>query len=214
MRKQPASEFLGTKYSHFTIVKDMGIKKGGRFVLALCDCGIEKQVRLADIKCGSSTNCGCIRRKKMSEINTSHGLSTDPLYSVWQGIKDRCYRKTNEKYDRYGGRGIVVCEEWKNDFKAFYDWAMEKGWRQGLEIDRENNDGIYSPVNCRVTTVIVNRRNTSSNRMLEYNGEKKCLSEWAEIIGISQDTLKDRVGKLKWSVEKALSTPLNSHLCS
>lgn len=214
-RKQDASEFIGLKYNQFTILKDMGIKTGSRFVLAICDCGVEKQVRLADIKIGSSKNCGCVRSKKVSERNLSHGLSRHQLYRTWKGIIERCNYPKHIAYHLYGGRGISVCDLWLNDFLSFYSWALTNGWKPGLQVDRfPDKNGNYSPDNCRITTSRENNRNKSTNHLITFNGKTKCLVEWAEEIGIDQDTLKDRVNKLNWPVEKALSTPLNAHLCS
>lgn len=193
----------------------MGIKKGGRFVLAICDCGTEKQVRLADIKYGSSTNCGCIRSKKMSDINTSHGLSSHPLYRIWRGIMERCTYPKHVAYHLYGARGISVCDLWVSNFMSFYNWALDNGWKQGLQVDRfPDKNGNYSPDNCRIATSTQNNRNKSSNRLITFKGKTQCTAEWAEELGIDQNTIKDRLNKLRWSTAKALTTPLNAHLCS
>lgn len=212
-KKEDISKYLNVRVGKFTILKDAGTKSNGRYVLCVCDCGITKEVRLSDIKNGASTNCGCKRKATMSAKNTTHGLSNHPLNRIWRGLIERCYYEKHRAFDRYGGRGIAVCEEWRYDFMAFYSWAMANGWQPGLEIDRKDNDGNYEPANCRCVTQLVNSRNKSSNRRLTYNGMTMCMSEWAEKTGIDQSTIKDRLNKLKWSVEKTLTTPLNAHLC-
>src|SRR6187402_423387 len=104
--KQPASEFLNKIFWKLFILEDLGVKTGGRFVLAKCECGSEKSYRLADVKRGSSTNCGCVRSKKMSLVNLKHGLSTHQLYRVWKGMIERCSYEKHEAYQHYGGKGI------------------------------------------------------------------------------------------------------------
>lgn len=209
----PLSDLKGKKFGLLTI-KDEAPQRGvNRFVVCDCECGTVGEFRLADVRFGRSTNCGCVRSKKMVARNTTHGLTSHPLYRMWRGMKERCEYSGHAKYFRYGGRGITVCPEWKSNFKSFVDWATVSGYAEGLEIDRINNDGNYEPDNCRWVTVKANRRNTSSNRILVFNGVSKCMAEWAEEIGISADAIKDRLNKLGWSVERALSTPLNAHLC-
>lgn len=210
--KRNESEYLNKRFGSLVITENLGIRKQIHWVFAECDCGSIKPYRANDIMFGGSTNCGCKRRKYLVNKNTTHGLSRSPLYAVWQGIKDRCYREGHKAYHRYGGRGITVCDEWLNDFECFSNWALQNGWQKGLEIDRENNDGNYSPDNCRVVTMLVNRRNTSKTIYLEYNGERRPQSEWAEIMGISYDVLSDRVKDLGWSVDKALTTPLDDRV--
>lgn len=208
-RKEDISHFINEKSGLFTILNDAGIKKNSRYVLCQCDCGTIKEVRLSDLKNGSSTNCGCVRKKYLKDKNTSHNLSKHPLNRVWRGILERCYDSKHQAYHAYGERGITVCDEWRNDFINFYNWAILNGWQKGLQVDRyPDKDGNYAPENCRITSSLQNNRNKRSNRILEFNGESKCMSEWAEILGISQDAIKDRLNKLGWSVEKALSTPI------
>lgn len=112
-----------------------------------------------------------------------HGYSYDPVYPVWYNMMCRCTRPQKEHYDRYGGRGIEVCDEW-HDVGNFVKWAYENGYEKGLEIDRIDNDGNYTPENCRFVDRKKNMRNTSINKCLTINDETKCLSEWAEFYGI------------------------------
>jgi len=104
-------------------------------------------------KCSSG-----IRDKSI--YHKSHGLRESPLYNVWAGIKNRCRNKSHIGYENYGGRGISMCAEWSNDFKKFYDWAIDSGYKKGLDIDRVDNEKNYSPDNCRFTTRFVNLSNT------------------------------------------------------
>lgn len=139
-----------------------------------------------------------------------HGLKKHPLYDVWGKIKCRCLKKTDKDYSDYGGRGINVHAEWIADFKAFYDWAILNGWRKGLEIDRRNNDGDYCPENCRFVTRSVNMRNTRRNNNVTFNGQTRCLTEWAEILQVNRYSLFNRIFNLGWSVEDAFTIPIKT----
>ncbi len=97
--------------------------------------------------------------------NYQHGLSNHPLYSVWVGMKQRCFYKKHNRYYNYGGRGINICDDWKLNFKFFYDWAVLNGWKKGLQIDRKDNDGDYCPENCKLSRPIEN----SNNRNKQWN---------------------------------------------
>ncbi len=140
-----------------------------------------------------------------------HGLSTHPLHATWDRMKSRCYNPNYEHYDRYGGRGISVCEEWKNDFKAFYDWAMANGYTQSATLDRIDNDGNYCPENCRWATKKQQCNNRSSCVYIEHNGEKRTVTEWANLIGIKPATLYARIFVYGWSIEKAFSAKVRSY---
>ena len=107
-------------------------------------------------------------------------------------MKERCRNPHNKRYDRYGGRGISVCEEWM-DFSAFRDWMLANGYRQGLSIDRIDSDGNYTPENCRLVDTATQNRNYSRNHLLTYNGQTKCIQEWAEETGLLSTTILFRL---------------------
>lgn len=118
----------------------------------------------------------------------------------------RCNNLNQSEYKNYGGRGITVCDEWLHDFQAFYDWAMANGYDDSLTIDRIDNDGNYSPSNCRWATRKEQANNKSNNVLLAYCGITKTVAEWSEIQKIPARVINWRI-KHKWSVEKALKTP-------
>ena len=133
-----------------------------------CDCGNETIVRHGNLQKGATISCGCYHREKFGDINRTHDLSyKSHLYGVWKSMKDRCYREKCKSYKNYGGRGITICDEWRNDYKAFYDWAMKNGYKEEqtrggvniLSIDRIDNDGNYEPSNCRWVTADVQAKN-------------------------------------------------------
>lgn len=135
-----------------------------------------------------------------------HGLRHTRLYRIWLQMKNRCFNTKTLRYIDYGARGITVCDEWRNDFKAFYDWAMSHGYSDELTIDRINNDGNYDPTNCRWVTVRQQNRNSRHNTLLTLNGETHCLSEWSELTGLSKACIQNRL-KYGWTVEETLTRP-------
>lgn len=124
-------------------------------------------------------------------------------------MKSRCYNKNDKRYKDYGGRGIIVCDEWldkENGFMNFYQWAMASGYKDNLTIDRIDNNGNYKPNNCRWATDKEQSRNRRSNHLIKYKNETHCIAEWAEKLNIKQTVLIQRIYTYKWSIEKALTT--------
>lgn len=134
-----------------------------------------------------------LRCEKTGRFRRKHPESQDGLYTIWGAMKERCYNAHNKSYIRYGGRGICVCEEWKNNFSAFADWALSNGYSKGLTIDRIDNNGNYCPSNCRWATTKQQNRNYSKNHMITYMGETKCLADWSEHFGINRATILYRI---------------------
>lgn len=213
---------INKKYGKLIIVKVAGKDKGDRkTVLCQCDCGNTKEIRLADIKSGRIKSCGCLRKENTSSI--THGLYKHKLYKIFYAMKDRCYRSNDQNYHYYGGRGIKICQEWLDDFKCFYDWCMNNGWKDGLEIDRENNDGNYEPSNCRFVTHmgnVQNQRLIISNNQSGYRGvyyskrdknyQYKITSNYKIYKGYGFQTAKEAaIARDKFIIENNLPSLLN-----
>lgn len=141
----------------------------------------------------------------MKRQTLSHGLSYTPEYRAWQTMRLRCTNPKNAAWASYGGRGITVCDRWLNDPAAFIADMGPKPTPKH-ELDRINNDGGYSPENCRWVLRKVNDRNRRSNRFLEHAGERLTIAEWAERTGLSKTLLRERL-QLGWAVDRALTTP-------
>ena len=202
-------DLTGRRYGRLTVI-ERACREDKRRVywVCRCDCGNYSFVSGDDLKSGNTKSCGCLNSEKLKAgINVKHGMCYTPLNGVWRAMKRRCYYKKDSRYENYGGRGITVCDEWKDDFQAFYNWAMTNGYREGLSIDRIDVNGNYEPVNCRWATDKEQANNTRSNHFLTYNGETHTISEWAEIVGMKRDTLKRRIYS-GWTIEKALTEPV------
>ena len=137
-----------------------------------------------------------------------HGGSHDSLYYVWCAMKQRCYNKNNKKYAIYGGKGIVMCEQWAEDFSVFRKWATENGYQKGLTIDRIDGNKNYCPENCRWVDYYGQNHNLIKNRNITFAGKTMCLSEWARELNVCRGTLHRRLDK-GWSVQQAFTTPVD-----
>lgn len=125
------------------------------------------------------------------------------LYSIWHNMKSRCYNPNATKYEYYGGAGVTVCDEWKNDFKAFYAWALQNGYAAGLTIDRKYSGGDYNPSNCHWADRYQQNRNTSKNTYITHNGETKTAAEWAYQYGVDRCVFVNRIRR-GWPFERAV----------
>lgn len=133
------------------------------------------------------------------------------IYGIWRGMKARCYYPKHINYHRYGGRGITVCEEWRTNFQAFYNWAISHGYADDLTIDRIDNDGNYEPGNCRWATQQEQQHNKSTCIYITYNGKTMDIKQWSECLGIDYNTLHMRISN-GWPVEKAFFHPVKTTL--
>lgn len=132
------------------------------------------------------------------------------IYMIWFDMKRRCYQPKNKRYDRYGGRGIKVCEEWL-DFQSFFDWSLANGYSDDLTIDRLDGNGDYSPENCRWADLITQANNRSNNHYITYQGETKTMMEWSKELNMNYSTLRRRINA-GWDVEKAFGRPIGRWL--
>lgn len=201
---------VGQKYGRLTVIEYAGKFKDGHMSAwrCKCDCGNEVVVIGRNLKNGNTKSCGCIAKEinKNCDLFKKHGYSGTKLYAVWKGIIQRCFNKNNKEYKNYGGRGITICREWKNDFVNFYDWAISNGYEEKLTIDRINVNGNYEPSNCRWATTKTQSRNRRNNHYITYRGETKTIKEWSEALNIDYNALLYKINYKKMSLEKIIAT--------
>lgn len=176
-----------------------------------CDCGNECLVRTSDLRNGRTQSCGCLKRELDFQRNRTHGLSHTRLHKIWRHMKDRCLNPNSKSYKDYGGRGIVICEEWKNNFENFMEWALASGYKSNLTIERIDVNGNYEPNNCCWIPLIEQAKNRRTTHYLTFNNETHNIREWSKIIGISENAIHHRL-KSGWSIEKTLTTPSRKDL--
>lgn len=167
-----------------------------------CDCGTVSAIRLDGIASGAVVSCGCYRL----EVTTSHGCTDSPLQAGWRHMIRRCTDPTDPAWKNYGGRGIKVCRRWRDLANFVAD--MGPTYRPGLEIDRRDNDGNYTPRNCRWVTRRENCENRRTTRMFTIGGKTQSLTRWAEEYGARYQRVWDRVRNQGWSIERALTEPV------
>lgn len=209
----PILNRLHQKFGRLTAIGIAGRNKQGRpRWLWRCDCG---RLHLADgaaVVKGGTQSCGCLMRERLRQRSTRHGGAVRgkmlPEYNTWHGIKGRCLSPTDKAFPRYGGRGITICERWRDSFANFLADMGPKPSTQH-SVERIDNNKGYSPENCVWGTSAEQTRNTRYNRKLTLNGETLCMTDWATRLGMGVDTLFQRLKT--WSVERALTEPLRAN---
>lgn len=167
------------------------LRGGTRYGVFVCDCGAVKEMSIPNVAMGKSISCGCFAREATGDRARTHGMTGTPEYRSWRAMWNRCTNEKLERYPRYGGRGIRVCDRWKS-FENFYaDMGPRPSAKHSLE--RDEVDGNYEPGNCRWATTKEQSRNTSTNLFVKYRGERKCVADWCEQLGIPYSTFIQRL---------------------
>jgi hypothetical protein len=161
----------------------------------LCDCGNETFVITSNLTCNRVKSCGCLKNEQLIKRSTTHNQRHTNLYEVWKTMKQRCSNPSNSSYKNYGGRGINVCDEWKNNFISFYNWSMLNGYKKGLTIDRINNNSNYCPENCRWVDRKVQANNSRWNKHITINGKDDTLANWLRFYNLKYYKYYQRVKK-------------------
>lgn len=183
-------ELTGMTFSRLLVVRRVKIKGANNAMWECkCECGKTTVAAASNIKNGVTRSCGCLVKDTSratltgNTIRRTHNLSRSSEHWAWTKMKQRCYNQSNAKYKDYGARGITVCDRWLNSFENFYADMGPKP-SKSHSIDRKENDGPYSPQNCRWAIPLTQARNSRRNRIVEIDGQKKCISEWVEHLGV------------------------------
>ena len=197
---------IGSKYGNLTVLEELGAKgKGHHFCYKVrCSCGNEEIARATELNAGRKKHCVSCGIKNGNGYK--HGMCKTRLYVTWRNMISRCHNIKDKQFNLYGERGIRVCEEWRNNFKSFYDWAINNGYNENLSIDRINNDGSYEPSNCRWANDKEQANNRRTNHNVEIEGEVHNISEWCKLFGINVSTVRDRIRR-GWNEIEAITTP-------
>lgn len=199
-------DLTGKRFGKLTVIgRDGSYKSGNVRWLCLCDCGKYTHSAGCYLKSGKAKGCSCVSSERMKRLNTKHGGFGTRLYETWININKRCFNENHKAYPLYGGRGITVCDEWR-EFEPFRDWALANGYAEDLTIDRIDVNGNYEPSNCRWATMKEQSNNKRNNHFVEYNGEKHTVSEWADKYGVDQRTLYARLNNREWDLKAALES--------
>lgn len=203
-------DISGNKYGRITVIRHVGKNKHGQTTFeGVCDCGknipaISKQ----QLVTGNTRSCGCLANELTATRNYRHGKAATPIYRIWLGMQERCNKKGSDFYHLYGGRGIKC--EWQS-FQDFYrdmgdEFNKNYTGPRSISIERVDNNGNYSKENCIWADYITQQNNRRNNHVLEYNGKRQTLTQWAREVGFDSSTIRQRLN-LGFSVEEALTIP-------
>lgn len=206
-------DYVGQKFGRLTVLERLPkYRHGLTFYRCICDCGNETIVYSGQFVCGKTKSCGCLAKEMAKTIARTHGMRYTQLYKTWAGIKDRTNPKNHNNKYNYKKLHISMCDEWKNSFEAFRDWALANGYkeeklpngRNKYEIDRIDTYGNYEPSNCRWATSKEQMNNQTTNKRITYNGKTQTLSQWCDELKFNYKLVNQRLWS-GWNVERAFN---------
>ena len=211
-----AQDLSGKRFGKWTVIKYHRHAGKNKIYWCRCDCGNEKAVHASSLPSGASISCGCVRDAVVIARSFKHGQAQrsgrSPEYCAWQEMMKRCFCTTNSRYMDYGGRGITVCPQWRESTRFLKDMPQRPSHKHSL--GRINNDGNYEPGNVEWQTPTQQARNKRTNRFVEFNGQRFCMTEAGERFGLREHVIRKRLNR-GWTVERALTTPnLNKVPCN
>lgn len=198
-------DITGQRFGRLVTIRHIG-SNANRVALweCVCDCGQTAIANLQSLRRGNTKSCGCLAIEHGQAMNRKHGSYRSPAYRSWQRMRARCLNPNHKHFANYGGRGVTVCERWN----SFENFLADMGERpEGMTLERIDNSKGYSPDNCRWATRKEQQNNMRRNRILELNGERLNMTQWATRLGVTRKFLERRIDQLRWSVERALTEP-------
>ena len=186
-----------------------------RKYLCDCECGGTKITSEDNLRRGHCRSCGCLYKGHGGSKKKNIFMGSDSkLYRTWSGIKSRCFDQNSNNYHNYGGRGITMCDEWKNDYNTFKKWALHNGYDESggrdCSIDRIDTNGNYDPYNCKWSTAKEQANNTRRNTFVKYDGVEYTLSQLADKAGLNYSTFMSRYSR-GWDIDKILNCPVRKY---
>lgn len=206
----------GTKINKLTIIQEVPKKGQDRRVLCECECGTIKEMPFLKLNKGETISCGCYcreeaRKPKLNKRSENHPYMNTRLYSIWCGIRRRCYSQKSHAYKWYGAKGVRMCKEWEQRFLNFYEWAIANGYSDNLSIERIDSAKNYEPSNCKWIPLSQQNSNKRISRYIEYRGEKMSIKYASEKFGIPYVTIIGRLNK-GWSGNEVIEKSAQSKL--
>lgn len=211
-------DLTGQRFGRLTVIERSGsTKHGAAKWRCMCECGKETIVIGDELRKGNTTSCGCYAREVSRELaleyiagqNKTHDMTETPIYKEWSEMKRRCYNPQDTSYENYGGRGIAVCDKWRDSFEAFYEDVskLPHFGEKGYSLNRKDNDGNYEPNNIEWATAKEQANNRRSNHLIAYNGKTQTIAQWAEEYKMPYKKLWKRLNTFHWDIARALNTP-------
>lgn len=183
---------------------------------------VEKKLNFVTVKCNKCGNIFNIPSNRLNNQKHSYCIKcpnkkekitqNKRIRRIYSNMKSRCYNPKTNRYYIYGARGITVCEEWLNNYKAFEIWALNNGYKDNLTIDRIDNNGNYEPSNCRWVDYKTQQKNKNNNRLITIDGKTKIITEWCEFYNIPYYIVNNRINKYNWDIERAFITPIKNNI--
>ncbi len=200
----------GLKFARLTIIEQCGVNKWRNSLWnCKCECGNEITVSGGNLTKGNTKSCGCLQVEKRLTNRLTHGMTDTRFYNIFSLILSRCNNKKSHAFKNYGKRGIKCgwnsFEEFKSDMYSSYVEHVKKYGVKNTQIDRKDNNGSYTKINCRWATLLQQGRNKRNNVLIKFNGKSFCMSEWEQILGLRKGLVWQRLNQ-NWSIEKALTT--------
>jgi hypothetical protein len=209
-------DYTGRRFTRLVVIREAERRNGHRYWLCRCDCGTEKTVQKANLQSGTTRSCGCLQKEEITKRRTVHGHTVakrngkvcqwSSEYTAWAQMKQRCYNPKEHNYARYGGRGIRVADEWRNNFEAFFAHIGPRP-SELHSLDRIDNNKNYEPGNVRWATKAEQQQNRECARTVTIGDTVVPISALAKQCGIDTNVLAIRILVYGWSVERAMTTP-------
>lgn len=201
-------DLTGKPFGRLTVIDQAETKKSGQIYWnCKCRCGKLATIRGSRLRAGITESCGCLAKETTRKRSVTHDMSYGREYAIWGGIIQRCTNPNNQAFKNYGARGITICDEWRHDFMAFFNYVGKRPSPKH-SIDRMNNDGNYEPGNVRWATNVEQKNNYRDNHRITLHAHTMTLAQWACFVGLNPNTLIARINKCNWSPAKAIFKPV------